>query len=94
MLYHHYFLITNILDIITKYFNDRKISSPFQYSLADLAKPRAVEMLQARIARYEAMSDEELLVRAAAWERFKQNIDADRTESSKLYSRFITDAMV
>jgi hypothetical protein len=94
MLYHHYFLTTNILDIITKYFSDRKISSPFQYSLADLAKPRAVEMLQARIARYEAMSDEESLVRAAAWERFKQNIDADRTEGSKLYSRSITDAMV
>jgi hypothetical protein len=81
------------LDIITKYFNDRKISTPAQYSLADLAKPQAIEFLQARIARHEAMSDEESLVRAAAWERFKQNIDADRTDGSKLYSRSITDTM-
>jgi hypothetical protein len=58
MFLHRYFLITNILDIITKYFNDRKISTPTQYSLADLAKPQAIEFLQARIARHEAMSDE------------------------------------
>jgi hypothetical protein len=79
-------LTTNILDIITKYFNGRKISTPAQYSLADLAKPQAIEFLQARIARNEAMSDEESLVRAAAWERFKQNIDADRPDGSKFYS--------
>jgi uncharacterized small protein (DUF1192 family) len=74
------------LDIITKYFNDRKISTPSQYSLADLAKPQAVAVVQARIARYEAMSDKESAIRSAAWERFKQNIDADRPDSSKLYS--------
>ena len=74
------------MDIITKYFNDRKISTPAQYSLADLAKPQAIEFLQARIARHEAMSDEESLARAAVWERFKQNIDADRPDDSKLYS--------
>jgi hypothetical protein len=72
--------------MIDQYFNDRKIFTPTQYSLADLAKPQAVEFLQARIARREAMSDEESLVRAAAWERFKQNIDADRLDDSKLYS--------
>jgi hypothetical protein len=74
------------LDIITKYFNDRKISTPTQYSLADLVKPQAVEVLQARIARHEAMSDEDSAVRAAAWERFKHNIDADRPDGSELYS--------
>jgi hypothetical protein len=79
-------LTTNILDIITKYFNDRQISTPNQHSLADLAKPQAVQFLQAKIARHEAMSDEESLIKAAAWERFKQNIDADRPDGSKLYS--------
>ncbi len=82
------------MDIITKYFNDRKISTPTQYSLADLAKPQAVKFLQARIARHEAMSDEESLVRAAIWKRFKQNIDADRPDGSKLYPRSIADTMV
>jgi hypothetical protein len=72
--------------MIDQYFNDRKISTPTQYSLADLTKPQAVEFLQARIARHEAMSDEESLVRTAVWERFKQNIDADRPDGSKLYS--------
>jgi hypothetical protein len=41
--------------MIERYFNDRKISTLSQYSLADLAKPRAVEFLQARIARHEAV---------------------------------------
>jgi hypothetical protein len=74
------------LKILTKYLNEPKIATQTQYNLADLAKPRAVEVLQARIARHEAMSDEESEVRAAVWERFKQNIDADRPDGSKLYS--------
>jgi uncharacterized small protein (DUF1192 family) len=74
------------LNIITKYLNEPKIANIAQASLADLAKPQAVAVLQARIARHEAMSDEESAVRAAAWERFKQNIDADRSDRSKLYS--------
>jgi hypothetical protein len=65
------------LNIITKYLNDRKISTPNPSSLADLAKPQAVAVIQARIAKHEAMSDEESAIRAAAWEKFKQNIDAD-----------------
>jgi hypothetical protein len=86
MFHHHCFSATNILDIITKYFNDPKIETKTQSNLSDLSKPQAVEILQARIARHEAMSDEESAVRAAAWERFKQNIDADRPDGSKLYS--------
>lgn len=74
------------LNILTKYLNEPKIATQNQYNLSDLAKPQAVEILQARIARHEAMSDEESEVRAAAWERFKQNIDADRPDGSKLYS--------
>jgi hypothetical protein len=74
------------LNILTKYLNDPRIETQTQYNLADLAKPQATEILKARIARQEAMSDEESEVRAAAWERFKQNIDADRPNGSKLYS--------
>jgi LAS superfamily LD-carboxypeptidase LdcB len=74
------------LNILTKYLNAPKIETQTQYNLADLAKPQATEILKARIARHEAMSDEESEVRAAAWERFKQNIDADRSDGSKLYS--------
>jgi hypothetical protein len=74
------------LNIITKYLNESKIETSNPSSLADLAKPQAVAVLQARIARHEAMSDEESAIRAAAWERFKQNIDADRPDGSKLYS--------
>ena len=74
------------LNIITKYLNEPKIATSNPFSLADLAKPQAVAVLQARIARHEAMSDEESAIRAAAWERFKHNIDADRPDGSKLYS--------
>jgi hypothetical protein len=74
------------LNIITKYLNESKIVNRIQPSLADLAKPQAVAVLQARIARHEAISNEESEIRAAAWERFKQNIDADRPDDSKLYS--------
>ena len=73
------------LNIITKYLNNPKIATKTQYHLSDLVKPQAVEILQARIARHEAMSDEESAFRAAAWEKFKQNIDADRPDDSKLY---------
>jgi hypothetical protein len=74
------------LNIITKYLNEPKIAPQTQYNLADLVKPQAVKILQARIAKHEAMSDEESEGRAAAWEIFKQNIDADRPDVSKLYS--------
>jgi hypothetical protein len=73
-------------EIKIDYLNDPKIEIQTQYNLADLAKPQATEILKARIARHEAMSDEESEVKAAAWERFKQNIDADRPNGSKLYS--------
>jgi hypothetical protein len=73
------------LNIITKYLNELKIATSDRFNLADLAKPQAVAVLQARIARHEAMSDEESAIRAAAWERFKQNIDADRPDGAKLY---------
>ncbi len=74
------------LKIITRYLNEPTTSTSNPSSLTDLAKPQAVAVLQARIARHEAMSDEESAIRAAAWERFKQNIDADRPDGSKLYS--------
>jgi uncharacterized small protein (DUF1192 family) len=74
------------LNIINKYLNEPKIATSNLSSLADLAKPQAVAVLQARIARHEAISDEESAVRAAAWERFKHNIDGDRPDGSKLYS--------
>jgi hypothetical protein len=74
------------LNIITKYLNELKTLTPLQSNLADLAKPQAVAILKARIARHEAMSDEESAIRAAAWERFKQNIDVDRPDGTKLYS--------
>ena len=77
------------LDILTKYLEDeptRFATCKTEYILADLAKPQAVEVLQKRIARHESMSDTESAQRAEAWERFKQNIDADRPEGQKLYS--------
>ncbi|BAZ11910.1 hypothetical protein NIES4071_37380 [Calothrix sp. NIES-4071] len=77
------------LEILTKYLDDeqrRFTTSKTEYTLADLAKPRAVEVLEKRIARYESMSDEESAQRAEAWERFKQSIDANRPEGQKLYS--------
>ena len=77
------------LDILTKYLENEqtRLATPkTEYSLADLAKPRAVEVLEKRIARHESMSDEESAQRAEAWERFKQNIDAYRPEGQKLYS--------
>jgi hypothetical protein len=39
--------------MIDRYFKDQKISTQTQYSLTDLAKPQAVEFLQARIASNE-----------------------------------------
>lgn len=74
------------LNIITKYLSEPRIATSPQSNLTDLAKPQAVAVLQARIARHEAMSDEESAIRFAAWERFKQNIDADRPDGTKLYS--------
>jgi hypothetical protein len=40
------------------------------------------------------MSDEESAIRAAAWERFKQSIDADRPDGSKLYSRSMAIVLI
>ena len=57
-----------------------------KYNLTDLAKPQAVEVLQARIAKYSLMSDAESAAKASAWERFKQDIDAERPDDCKLYS--------
>jgi hypothetical protein len=77
------------LDILTKHLEDeqtRFTTSKTEYTLADLAKPQAVEALEKRIARRESMSDAEVAQQAEAWERFKQNIDADRPEGQKLYS--------
>lgn len=77
------------LDILTKHLEDyqKRFATPKTgYTLADLVKPHAVEALKKRIARREAMSDEEAAQGAEAWERFKQSIDADRPEGQKLYS--------
>ena len=45
------------LNILNKYLNEPTIAAQTQSNLTDLAKPQAVEILQARIARHEAMSD-------------------------------------
>jgi hypothetical protein len=77
------------LDILSKYLGDEKklFATPqTEYTLANLAKPQAVEILQARIARHESMSDSEAAQKAEIWERFKQNIDAERPDGCKLYS--------
>ncbi len=79
----------NDLNILTKYLGDEKklFATPkTEYTLANLAKPHAVEILQARIARHESMSDTEAAQKAEVWERFKQNIDAERPDGCKLYS--------
>ncbi|GAB1537864.1 hypothetical protein NUACC21_05190 [Scytonema sp. NUACC21] len=79
----------NDLNILTKYLGDEKklFATPeTEYPLANLAKPQAVEILKARIARHESMSDTEAAQKAEAWERFKQNIDASRPDGCKLYS--------
>ncbi|MUG97263.1 hypothetical protein F7734_35005 [Scytonema sp. UIC 10036] len=79
----------NDLSILTKYLGDEKelfTTSKTEYTLTNLAKPQAVEILQARIARHESMSDTEAAQKAEAWERFKQNIDAERPDGCKLYS--------
>ena len=79
----------NDLDILSKYLEDEKTSfttAKTEYTLTNLAKPQALEILQARIARHESMSDAEALQKAEAWERFKQNIDAERPDGCKLYS--------
>ncbi len=77
------------LDILTKYLGDgeKLFTTPqTEYTLFNLAKPQAVEILQARIARHESMSDTEAAQKAEVWERFKQNIDAERPDGCKLYS--------
>ncbi|MEC4817993.1 MAG: hypothetical protein SAK29_32685 [Scytonema sp. PMC 1069.18] len=79
----------NDLNILTKYLGDEKklcATPQTEYTLANLAKPKAVEILQARIARHESMSDTEAAQKAESWERFKQNIDAERPDGCKLYS--------
>ncbi|MBR8840859.1 MAG: hypothetical protein DSM106950_44590 [Stigonema ocellatum SAG 48.90 = DSM 106950] len=83
------FIHENDLDILTKYLGDEKqvFATPqSEYTLFNLAKPQAVEILKARISRHESMSDTEAAQKAEAWERFKQNIDAERPDGCKLYS--------
>jgi hypothetical protein len=77
------------LDILTKYLGDEKTlfaTVKTEYTLTNLAKPQASEILQKRIARHESMSDNEASQKAEAWERFKYNMDAERPEGYKLYS--------
>jgi hypothetical protein len=85
-----YILIqNNDIDIITKYLGDEEklfATSQTEYTLENLTKPQAVEILQARISRHESMSDTEAAQKAEVWERFKQNIDAERPDGCKLYS--------
>jgi hypothetical protein len=79
----------NELEILTKYLGEetKLFATPqTEDSLEDLAKPQAVEILKARIARHEPMSDTEAAQKTEVWERFKQNIDADRPDGCKLYS--------
>jgi hypothetical protein len=77
------------LDILTKYLGGEKTlfaTVKTEYTLTNLAKPQASEILRQRIARHESMSDTEAVQKAEAWERFKHNIDAERPEGYKLYS--------
>lgn len=77
------------LNILTKYLGEEKTlfaTVKTEYTLANLVKPQASEILQKRIARHESMSDTEAVQKAEAWERFKYNIDAERPEGYKLYS--------
>ena len=74
------------VSIISKYLDNKNTDVQTKYNLTDLAKPQAVEVLQARIAKYSLMSDAESAAKASAWERFKQDIDAERPDDCKLYS--------
>ena len=70
----------------SKYLDNKNTDIQTKYNLTHLAKPQAVEVLQARIAKYSLMSDAESAAKASAWERFKQDIDAERPDDCKLYS--------
>jgi hypothetical protein len=56
------------------------------YGSIDLKKANAVDLMAARIAKHQNLSDEEDAENAAAFDRFKHSIDLDRPLGQKLYS--------
>ena len=74
---------------IKMFLSDRKLitsSSEHSYGSIELKKVNAVNLMAARIARHQNMTDEEDVQNAEAFERFKQLIDRDRPLGQKLYS--------
>jgi hypothetical protein len=60
--------------------------SEHSYESIELKKVNAVNLMTARIAKHQNMTDEEDAQNAEAFERFKQLIDRDRPLGQKLYS--------
>ena len=56
------------------------------YSSIELTKPNALNLMTARVAEHQNITDEEDTQNAEAFERFKQLIDRDRPLGQKLYS--------
>jgi hypothetical protein len=52
----------------------------------DLKKANAVDLMAARTAKHQNLTDEEDAENAAAFDRFKQSINLDRPLGQKLYS--------
>jgi hypothetical protein len=52
----------------------------------ELTKPNALDLMTARVAEHQNLTDEEDTQNAEAFERFKQLIDRDRPLGQKLYS--------
>jgi hypothetical protein len=74
---------------IKMFLSDQKLttsSSEHSYVSIKLKKANAVNLMAARIARHQNMTDEEDIQNAEAFERFKQLIDRDRPLGQKLYS--------
>jgi hypothetical protein len=60
--------------------------SEHSYGSIELKKVNAVNLMTARIAKHQNMTDEEDAQNAESFERFKQLIDRDRPLGQKLYS--------
>ncbi len=66
----------------------KSLNSPSEdcYHNLDLNKSNAVNIMEARIAKHQNLTDEEDTQNAEAFERFKTRIDLDRPVGQKLYS--------
>jgi hypothetical protein len=74
---------------IKMFLSDRESTtslSEYSYGSIELKKVNAVNLMAARIAKHQNMTDEEDVQNAEAFERFKQLIDRDRPLGQKLYS--------